>query len=75
MTPQALGQLTSLVHRLSLFQRIDQIDCGEEADLLAMMFDGPYIQRGSDVYLASTTYEYQLSMKSPDAKSNPAKPF
>ena len=51
-TQQALGKLACLVHRLFLFQRIDQIDGGEEADLLAVMLDGLHTKRGGNVRLA-----------------------
>jgi hypothetical protein len=53
-TQEALGKLTGLVPGLFLFQRIDQIDGGEEADLLAVMLDGLHTERGGNVRLAGS---------------------
>jgi hypothetical protein len=46
---QALGKLTSLVQHLFLFQCVDQIDGGDESDLLAMMLDRLNAKRCGDV--------------------------
>jgi hypothetical protein len=46
---QAFGQLPSLVGRLFLFQRIDQIDGGEEAYFPAVVLDSLDAKGGGDV--------------------------
>ena len=49
---QGLGDLTGLALGLFLFERVDQFDRREEADLSAMMFDGLDAEGGRDMRFA-----------------------
>ena len=49
MADQALGDLARASMSLFLLQRVDEIDGGEEPDLLSMMFDGLDGERGRDM--------------------------
>lgn len=49
---QAFGDLSGLTLRLFLFQRVDQLESREEANLSAVMLDGLYAQGGRDMGLA-----------------------
>jgi hypothetical protein len=46
---QALGDLPGLALRLLLLERVDELDRGEEADLLSMVLDGLDAESGHDV--------------------------
>ena len=49
---EALGDLPGLALRLLLLERVDELDRGEEADLLSMVLDGLDAERGRDMRLA-----------------------
>src|SRR5690606_20863404 len=51
---QAIRQLAGSVYCLLLFERVDEIDGGEEADLLAVMLNGLNTQCRGDVALAGS---------------------
>src|SRR5271166_2706407 len=48
------GDLSGLALKLFLFERIDELDGGEEPDALAMMFDGLDADRGCEMRLAGS---------------------
>jgi hypothetical protein len=58
-----------LVHGLLLLERVDQIDGGEEADLLAVMLDGLDAERGGDVGLAGARPADQHDVVAPSMNS------
>ncbi len=49
---QPLGDLAGLALGLFLLQRIDELDGGEEPDLLAVMLDGLNAEGGGEMGLA-----------------------
>ncbi|CAE6862443.1 hypothetical protein R75777_08096 [Paraburkholderia nemoris] len=56
---ESRGELSGLAHELLLFERIDQLDGGEEAHTASMVLESLHTDRGCQMGLSSARSTYQ----------------